>query len=70
MAAHLCQLDPEGRGVEGLPGREDEGEGRGTGCLAPHQTRRGPHTGTGAGETYGEMDGINGYMPGWMDGWT
>lgn len=56
VAAHLCQLDLEGRGVEGIPGGEDEREGRGTGCLASHQTRRSPHTGTGAGEIYRWMD--------------
>lgn len=53
VAAYLCQLDLEGWRVEGLPGGEDEGEGRGTGCLASHQTRRSPHTGPGAGEMRG-----------------
>lgn len=50
VAAHLRQLDPEGWGVEGLPGGKTEGQRGGTGCLASHQTRGSPHTGTGAGE--------------------
>lgn len=50
VAAHLRQLDPEGWGVEGVPGRETEGQRGGTGCLASHQARGSPHTGTGAGE--------------------
>lgn len=49
VAAHLRQLDPARRGVEGLPGGQDEGQRRGTGCLASHQAWRSPYTGTGAG---------------------
>lgn len=62
VAAHLCQLDPEGRSVEGLPGGENEGEGRRTGCLASHQTRRSPHTRTRTGE-------LDGWIDGWMGEW-
>lgn len=53
MAAHLRQLDPEGWGVEGLPGGEAEGQRGGPGGLASHQTGRGPDPGTGAGERGG-----------------
>ena len=68
--------------MESLPGGQDEGEGRGAGCLASHQTRRCPHTGAGAGEIYTWMDTCNNkpnrwmyglkigsWMDGWMDGW-
>lgn len=58
VAAHLCQLDSQRWGLEGLPGWEDEGTRGGTGGLAPNQTRGSPHSGTGAGET-----------DAWMDGW-
>lgn len=50
MAAHLRQLDPEGRCVEGLPGWQDERSGGRTGRLAPHQTWWGAHPGPGAGK--------------------
>lgn len=55
MAAHLRELDPEGRGVEGLPGGQAEGQRGGTGCLASHQTRGSPHSGAGAGERGGAL---------------
>lgn len=68
--------------MEGLPGGEDEGEGRGAGCLASHQTRRCPHTGAGTGEIYTWMDTyikqidgclIEKWEPQWivgqLDGW-
>lgn len=45
----MCQLDPEGRSVEGLPGGQDEGERGGARCLAPNQAWRSPYIGTRAG---------------------
>lgn len=50
VAARVRQLEPAGRGVEGLPGGQAEGRGGGPCCLAPHPARGGAHTGAGAGE--------------------
>lgn len=50
LAAHLCELEPEGRSLAGLPGGKAEGRWPLTGCRTSHQTWRSAHTGTGTGE--------------------
>lgn len=54
LAAHLCELEPEGRGLARLPGGEAEGRGSRAGSRTSHQTWRGAHTGAGAGECMDE----------------
>lgn len=50
LAARLCELEPEGGNLAGLPGGKAEGRGPRTGSRSSHQTRGSPHTGAGAGE--------------------
>lgn len=50
LAAHLCELEPEGRSLAGLPGGEAEGRRSGAGNRTSHQTWRSACTGAGTGE--------------------
>lgn len=54
LAAHLCELEPEGRSLAGLPGGKAEGRGSRAGSRTSHHTWRSAHIGTGAGECTNE----------------
>lgn len=60
LAAHLCELEPEGRSLAGLPGGKAEGRGSHTGSGTSHQTRGSAHTGAGAGEC--TIEGMKGWI--------
>jgi len=50
LATHLCELDPKGRSMAGLPRGKAKGGGPRTGCRTSHQTWRCACAGARAGE--------------------
>lgn len=51
VAAHLCELEPKGRSLAGLPRGEAKGRGSCAGSWTLRQTWRNADTGAGAGES-------------------
>lgn len=67
LAAHLCELEPEGGSLAGLPRGEAEGRGSRTGSRTSHQTWRSADTGAGAGEC--TVEGVKVWMNDILTDW-